>query len=231
MKKKFIIVLTVIALLFGAGVFTNKLYMDNKIEKLKTQMFPITKELSSYDVKPIEASWIFDPSDEAKMVYFYDCVFIARVDEIVGTTYRNVEKLNSGKINADPYTNYKITNLYNIKGDTVTGMSIPFAVFGGVDYKQKYVSFIADTSFIEVGKTYLIVARIEENGELSAFGPNTVIPLSDGKEADVSVLNASDIAKKYKSVIDKYEKAIEKNDDEFAPQVRYESKYSAVAVK
>ena len=224
--KKILCSVLVCVLLAGTGLLTYSIHIDKKIERLETQVFPITQALSSYEMNEIEAVWLFDTSDKAKLVYYNDYVFIAKIDKLVGTTYRNVRKTESGKINANPYTNYEITILYNIKGNLKTKESIPFAVFGGIDHTQRYVSAF-DNSFIEVGGLYLIIASAEENGEISAFGPNTVVPISRGDESELSTLSASSVEKVYEDVINTYKEAVEKNDDEFAPEKRYKSKYEA----
>ena len=213
-------------LLAGTGFLAYSIHIDKKMERLETQIFPITQDLSSYELKEIEAVWLFSPADKAKLVYYYDYVFIAKIDELVGTSYSNVRKSEGGKINADPYTNYKITNLYNIKGNLKTNVSFPFSVYGGVDHTQRFVSAF-DNSFIEVGGLYLIIARAKENGEINAFGPNTVLPLTRVGEPDISLLSTSSIEEVYGDVIDIYKEAVAKNDDEFAPENRYKSKYEA----
>lgn len=213
-------------LLASTGLLAYSLHIDKRIERLETQVFPITQDLSSYEMKEIEAVWLFNPADKAKLVYYNDYVFIAKIDKLVGTTYRNVRKTESGKINANPYTNYEITNLYNIKGNLKTKEAIPFAVFGGIDHTQKYVSAF-DNSFIEVGGIYLIIASANENGEISAFGPNTVLSISRGDEIGLSTLSTSSVETVYEDVINTYKEAVEKNDDEFAPEKRYKSKYEA----
>ena len=116
--------------------------------------------------------------------------------------------------------------MYNIKGNLKTNVSFPFSVYGGVDHTQRFVSAF-DNSFIEVGGLYLIIARAKENGEINAFGPNTVLPLTRGGEPDISLLSTASIEEVYGDVIDIYKEAVAKNDDEFAPEKRYKSKYEA----
>ena len=224
--KRVLCSVLVCVLLAGTGFLAYSILVDKKMERLETQIFPITQDLSSYELKEIEAVWLFSPADKAKLVYYYDYVFIAKIDELVGTSYSNVRKSEGGKINADPHTNYKITNLYNIKGNLKTNVSVPFSVYGGVDHTQRFVSAF-DNSFIEVGGLYLIIAGAEENGEINAFGPNTVLPLTRGGEPDISLLSTASIEEVYGDVIDIYKEAVAKNDDEFAPEKRYKSKYEA----
>lgn len=227
MKKSKIIILCIFSavLICICSVAGVKLYSHAKVEKLKTEVFPISRDLSSYEVKESEACWLFNPADKAKLVYFFDYVFIARIDELVGTTYEDVVELEGGRIVATPYTNYKITVLQNIKGNIEAGVSIPFAKYGGIDAENQYLSAFEKELFPKAGETYIIIAYADENGELRSFGPNTNILLckdSTNIERDLAKSGADN---PYQTAINTYIEAYEKHDDAYEPAVRYTSKY------
>ena len=90
--KKILCSVLVCVLLAGTGFIAYSIHIDKKMERLETQIFPITQDLSSYELKEIEAVWLFSPADKAKLVYYNDYVFIAKIDELVGTSYSNVRK-------------------------------------------------------------------------------------------------------------------------------------------
>lgn len=223
-KLKHSLVFVFILMILCAGAFGGfKAYTAIKVSNLKNNIFPITDDINTYEVKPMEACWLFDISDKQKMVGFADYVFVARIDEMVGTTYKDVVELEAGRITATPFTNYKIAVLQNIKGELSVNESIPFRKLGGVDYTQKYVTLFDDDSLLEVGKTYLIVAYASKDGDIYASGPNTTILISDKAETVKSNKAKANDKNEYSAVIDSYVEAYKNQEITIEPYERFVS--------
>lgn len=226
--KKAIYAISAAVLILLCTLGGTKIYQNHHIEKLKTEMFPITKSLDQYPVDEMQSCMAFDSSDKAKHIGFVDYAFVARVDELVGTTYEDVTPIAEGKISATAFTNYKVTVLKNIKGNLKCGTSIPLRKLGGIDAEQKTVSLFSNDCFPEKGGVYIFLAYADSNGELYIADPDSNILLSSAPSTDLgktmSTLTSS-------PAVNEYVKAYKQQDNSIDKGMRYKSNYDEAAVK
>jgi hypothetical protein len=156
----------------------------------------------------MEGSFSINMDDPRATVGDADYVFLARVDKKGKTVYKNkvqIETENGTKEIATPYTNYKVTVLKNIKGSLQTDQSIPVQKAGGIDKKGESIVTFEDDALPEVGKTYVFLAYVQDDGSLLISGPhsNTLVANIDRTVTSQTV----DAYAKQSDVVSYYEKA------------------------
>ncbi|MBF6673464.1 hypothetical protein [Glutamicibacter sp. FBE19] len=142
----------------------------------------------SLPVAEKHGSFAVDVEKPAATVGDADYVFVGKVESKVGTTYKDpvaIETENGTKEIADPYTDYKIKVLRNIKGELVSDRAIPVQKSGGVDKEQKYVVLYEDDVLPEVGSTYVFLAYAQEDGSLLVSGLNSSLEIETGTEMEL----------------------------------------------
>lgn len=168
--------------------------------------------------------YMYDTSTPERAVGISDYVFVAKIDGIARTEYRNpttVETgLSSSETRTTPYTVYNIEVVKNIKGELITSESIEYMQYGGINEDGETYTFMEGTGLLETGKYYiLMVDTFEGNGGIiEVTEPNRRILLDD-VENDEDVEN-SELVKRYE---DAYK-------NEYIPEgaeeeTRYVSKY------
>lgn len=157
---------------------------------ISTQLFNTnTKEASvSYynglPVSDIHASFAYDMSTPEKAIGAADYVFIAKIDKIVRTEYRNPVEIeiaadkSKTKIVSEPYTIYSVRVIKNIKGSLNTFENIEVQQLGGISESENEYFFLEDTKLLKVGEAYLLLAFVPfENGSLEINSADTIVNL------------------------------------------------------
>ncbi|WP_338098682.1 hypothetical protein [Methanolapillus africanus] len=130
------------------------------------------------------ATYVINVSDPKELAGSADYVFVGKVDKIAGTEYKfpvMIEVEENGKIKevevGDPYTNYYITVVENIKGELVQNQSIPVLKEGGITKDRKYYILPEDDFLPEEGKIYIFYAYAQPDGSLLITGPNSNVEI------------------------------------------------------
>lgn len=147
-----------------------------------------------------QASKNYDTSNPEIAVNISDYVFVAKVNKILRTEYRNPVEVEIGigqsVIQKDPYTIYEIEVVENLKGNLKTNEPIEFVQYGGINEDGKSYSLLADSSFLNVGDYYLLmVGVIPDTLEIEISDNNRMICL--GKD----LVKAENMINTYKGLI------------------------------
>ncbi len=138
------------------------------------------------------ASYCINVDDYDELVGHADFVFIGRVVEDLGETYENeniIEVGNEVIVLNDPYTNYTVEVLNNIKGSLDSTISLK--KYGGLDQSKKCYIIMEDDFLPVEGETYIFVAYLQKDGTLQVCGKNSTIPYSQGQlDAIVDAANS-----------------------------------------
>lgn len=150
MKKKIVLLVLVsfIALLAISFIIRNHL---------------ISSKDPEYAIVTGEFSYDTDKPNE--VIGAADYAFVAYIDELKDTSYEYTYA-KEGSITRkfdDPYTNYNITVLRNIKGNLKIDESIPITKRGGLK-KNKTIQLFEDDELPVEDKIYIITAYANENG-------------------------------------------------------------------
>ena len=229
-KSNKIVIITVsivgvLLLLFAGGLLTAELYKDNLESKIFPLKDPISVINSEYKRPVVCVDWAFDINDKRKVAGFSDYVFVAEVKKVVGTGYTGVEFYDGFDMDAQPYTQYEIRVLENIKGELITYKDIPMKKHDGVEAFGKKGAFIGDwVSLLEgdrlpdEGECYIFLCRTDEDGELNigSFGAVHNIYLCKAEEYTGN-----------EAVIDVYRDALKNMDESVRFGETYKSKYEA----
>ena len=168
--------------------------------------------------------YMYDTSTPERAVGISDYVFVAKIDGIVRTEYRNPTTVEIGLLNSKtsttPYTVYNIEVVKNIKGELITSEPIEYMQYGGINKDRKSYTFMEETGLLEIGKYYILMVDTfeKDGGIIEVTEPNRRILLDD-------VENIEDIEKS--ELVKRYEKAY-KNEvipDGFENENRYISRY------
>ncbi|MFC5528156.1 hypothetical protein [Cohnella yongneupensis] len=136
----------------------------------------------------LQATFNVDVNDPKAVIGDADYVFVGHVEELVDTVYKNAVKVGSKEI-SDPYTNYTITVIENIKGKLKKNNAIPIQQAGGLSKDgSKYILYENDT-LLEKGKYYVIAAYAQPDGSLLIAGPNSSVLISAQSKNDVVSTN------------------------------------------
>ena len=207
MKNKRLIISISIFVCISIGIAT-ALYQNKFDSKtLANQEF-----YNGLPVNTDEAMFMYDISTPEKAVGASDYVFIAKVNEVLRTEYKNSINVEVGlnkKIKiSTPYTFYSINVLKNIKGELVTSEPIEFMQYGGLNEDGKSYTFIEEGSkLLEPNKYYIIMACAwgGDGGIIEASRINNIIELEE---------NYNPTIKNSSALIEKYENAYK---DEIVP--------------
>lgn len=166
-KKKLRMCILVIGIIICGVVFGN-CYM-NKIKKNEGEI----KE--EYTVKRMHATYSYNVNDICKLVSDADYIFVAKVDSIVNTVYKNPVKIEDTWISR-PYTRYKLSICKNIKGNLSTKKKVTVLKSGGKG-KNTNIKFIYDNDNLPTkGKYYIFMAYVQKDGSLLVSGANSTLP-------------------------------------------------------
>ncbi len=148
------------------------------------------------------AMWMYDTSTPEKAIGISQYVFVAKVNKILRTEYKNPVEIENGllgtKIVTDPYTVYDINVIENIKGNLRTDSSIEFMQYGGINEDKKSYTFIQGGELLKAGEYYILLVEVfDEEGTIEVSDPNRIIPLENHNDINTASLS-NDIISKYK---------------------------------
>lgn len=186
---------------------------------------PASVDSSQVDPKTLpvvfnHASFSVDVNDPRATAGDADYVFVAQVDSIDGITYKNpvtIETDDGSKEVSDPYTNFHVTVIDNLKGELETSVSIPVQKAGGVTEDASMVVLYEDDLLPEVGSTYVLLAYTQTDGSLLISGPNSspeVDEVENGAEIPEVTKDLRDA-----EIVDTYELAVDKQLDTNREQI------------
>lgn len=168
-NKKFFLI-TIILIVFTILV----LLISYFASKSKTRTLP---------VETIKGQFAVDPENIKALVGFSDLYFIGQVVKEVKIDYRDKVQSENPKINGGmPYTYYEIKVLKNIKGNLPTDKTIQIVKFGGKDEDRKTTIVFENDTMPVTGKTYAMIACVQDNGEILLSGPNSNVELKNYKK-------------------------------------------------
>lgn len=165
----------------------------------------------------LHGDFLINTNDPTEVVGSADYVFTAKIEKVVNTEYRHAvvkETENGNKEISEPYTNYKITVIDNIKGKLKKNEIIDITKDGGISKEQDSIIIYENDTLPEVGKYYILTAYAQEDGRLLIAGPNSNILLDAQNKSEIV---SSKEYKNYKKYYDN-EKKISRE--------RFKSKYS-----
>ncbi|MCG8539768.1 MAG: hypothetical protein MJA82_07480 [Clostridia bacterium] len=167
-------------------------------------------------IQHLQPSFKVDVNDLNELVGDADYVFVGYIDELVGTVYKNpviIETENGPKEVLDPYTEYSVTVIDNIKGNLKKDVPIPMQKTGGLSKDESMYLLYENDELPEVGEHYILVAHAQPDGSLLISGPNSSIVL------DIQSQGESVVSQGYQDYKEAYKNEI-KTDRE-----RFTSKY------
>ena len=168
--------------------------------------------------------YMFDTSTPEKAVGISDYVFVAKINKIARTEYRDPVTIETGLFSSEvwttPYTYYEIEVVKNIKGELIASEPIEYMQYGGINEDGETYTFMEGTGLLETGKYYILMADTfgGDGGIIEVTEPNRRILLDD-VENDEDVENSE--------LVKRYEEAYK---NEYIPEgfynwERYTSKY------
>ena len=161
-----IVVVLMIALL-AQGYIATKLFADKFENRLFPMKAPISVINTEYKRSLVCVEWIFDINDKNKVVGFHDYVFVGEVKSVVGTGYTQVDFSDGLRMFSQPYTQYEIKVLENLKGELITDRDIPLKKHDGAYPFGKTVSMMEGDNLPDVGECYIFICSADEEGELN----------------------------------------------------------------
>lgn len=176
MKKNRITIITSICIFTLIGSIFGYVSLQNN-DKLKL-----------YNGLPVNMSsgiLLYDTDDLNQAVGISDYVFMAKVNKILRTEYKNpIEIEVSGnrpetKIVTDPYTIYSITVIENIKGELLTSKPIEFMQYGGINEDGKSYTFLNNCTLLNEGEYYVLMVDTwgGKGGTIEIADSNRIIAL------------------------------------------------------
>ena len=141
----------------------------------------------------IENMYVIDIYNPAEVAGFADYVFVGFVNEKGNTEYhQNVDSsmLDGIEIEKDPYTNYEITVLENLKGNLKQGAMIPIQKEGGLSEDGSRIRLEEGDFLPEMGETLIVFITVQEDGTL----------LFSGKNDSYRLLDADHVGEDYKNL-------------------------------
>ena len=137
------------------------------------------------------ALYCINVNNYEELVGAADYVFLGRVLENMGETYENesiIEFDDGNVVLSDPYTNYSVEVLNNIKG--TLGSKVELKKYGGLDQSRECYIIMNDDFLPVEGATYIFIAYAQDDGSLHVCGENsTIIYNSDELNAITNAAN------------------------------------------
>lgn len=109
------------------------------------------EKYSEMKVEYIYGEYALDVNSPFEVVGFSDYVFIARIDEKIGTHYEYSglsTRFHVYERTAQAYTQYSIRVMDNIKGNLISSESITLNQFGGISLDRKTIELIEEDVFL-----------------------------------------------------------------------------------
>ncbi|MCI9357280.1 MAG: hypothetical protein HFH59_06995 [Lachnospiraceae bacterium] len=130
-----------------------------------------SKSVSANDsvipISRIQGCFVINVDDPREMAAFSDYVFVGEVLKNEGYEYWN----------SNPYTNYTVRVLENIKGNLIMDKEIPIVKQGGLSKDGSYYEIFEDDELPVEKGIYIFYADAQADGSLLASGPNSSIKI------------------------------------------------------
>ncbi|MBC1636410.1 cell surface protein [Listeria welshimeri] len=174
MKKTTAGIIILVISILGFACF---LTLNSKLDKKEAKK---EKEVPVYS---IHADYNLNVDNPNEVVGGSDYVFVGKVTENTGTTYKDKTPLEqedgSFKYVGEAFTNYKIKVLYNLKNELVTDKEISLAKQGGIREDGSAYDIFEDDLLPEIGKVYIFNAYTQDDGSLLVSGANSTISFDE----------------------------------------------------
>ena len=210
-----IVVVLMIALL-AQGDIATKLFADKFENRLFPMKAPISVINTEYKRSLVCVEWIFDINDKNKVVGFHDYVFVGEVKSVVGTGYTQVDFSDGLRMFSQPYTQYEIRVIENLKGELKTDEDIPLKKHDGAYPFSKTVSMMEGDNLPDVGECYIFICSADEEGELNIG--------SHSSFCDIYLCKVDDYTGS-ENLIEVYRDAVANMDESVRLGETYKSKY------
>lgn len=173
--KMWMYIVAICVVTIGGLIFSNQYINDVKKNS------EIKKEETE---KIIRATYRYNVNNLSNVVADADYVFVAKVDKVVNTVYRNQVKKEDMWISR-PYTKYKLNICSNIKGKLNTKKKVTIYKAGGKE-KNSNVRCIYDNDRLPLtGKYYVFMACVQKDGSLLVSGANSTLLLQKNYKTNV----------------------------------------------
>lgn len=196
MKRKIMILILVVMICIFLSVLVAVIMNVN--EKYNNENMSIT--YNGLPVNKVCLLWTYSTSTPEMAVGAHQYVFVAKVNKILRTEYKNPVELKTGflkkEIITDPYTVYSISVIKNIKGELITSEELEYRQFGGISEDGDSYTFTDGVTLLDENEYYILMADTSEKDEYTLIGskPNTRIELGNEEEFE---LNENEIIEKY----------------------------------
>jgi len=167
MKKGFIFIAVPLILLFS--IVAGKALTSEKV----------------LEIDYIEADHVIDIENMSEVIGFSDYVFVAKVEEEAGTIYRHIRETNSGRKIGEPYTQFKITIISNLKGQLKKNVPITIEQIGGELMDGKYLVLQEGDELLQVGNYYIISVSAGADDRLVMSSPTSNFKLDYQHKSDI----------------------------------------------
>lgn len=144
------------------------------------------KELPIYRTS---ATYLHDTSTPENAIGDAVYAFIAKIDGINRTEYRNPVQIEvdvaglKSKTVYEPYTIYEITVIENLKANLVLNQSIELEQMGGIGENKEAYYFPEGTNLLNIGEYYIIIAYAPfENGNIQINRASSYVLLGNINE-------------------------------------------------
>ena len=124
---------------------------------------PVSAEDSVIPISRLQGCFIINVYDLREMAAFSDYVFVGEVLKNEGYKYWHT----------NPYTNYTVRVLENIKGNLIMDKEIPIVKQGGLSKDGSYYEIFEDDELPVEKGTYIFYADAQTDGSLLISGPNS----------------------------------------------------------
>lgn len=152
-----------------------------------------------HTVRRIHATYRYNVNNLSNVVGDADYVFVARVDKLVNTVYRNAVKKEDVWISR-PYTQYQLKVCKNIKGKLSNKKKVTIYKAGGKE-KNSNLKHIYDKDRLpQKGKYYVFMAYVQKDGSLLVSGANSTLVLGKNYNVNLNYKKAVSAYKKRKNM-------------------------------
>lgn len=208
MKAKIMITIMLFCILCsGCGSSKKK---DSTISEQGHSMNQINTEnvSESFQVTTVEGEFVYDTTNKYETVGFYNCVFAGTVSNIDGVIFPFEESYlaEDGEevvLSGPMFTKMLISVTEVIKGNLEIGNQVETYKLGGYSDTENCYYLLDKDVYPEIGKEYLFLGNIDENGILWISAPETAIPLESNSSA-ISTYSESGQTEDRQSIMDTY---------------------------
>ena len=209
LNKKVILFIIIVIIIIGSfiGIYNSS---NNEESQPTYNNLPLTT---------VQVLWRFPTDTPEKAIGISDYVFVAKINKIIRTEYKNPIEVETGlfskEIVTDPYTVYEINVIENIKGNLKDTEPIEFMQYGGINEDEKSYTFIKNSGLLNVGEYYILLVDVfNDEGDIETSDPNRIISLGSNYTDD-----ENSIISKYKEA---YKNEIIPEEETFKKSSKYD---------